>query len=147
MHFLTYRTGELWKWAVGTARVEPMGRMHPDDRDLYLYNLHLGPDGRHVFCLGACHKREDKGLYAMDLAGGRRTRLLSLNDILDVELAGKMIADIAHVDFTDVGGLTGDDGAMYCGFTAGISDQDANAGGITTVALCRLRVVPIDRPR
>jgi hypothetical protein len=140
LYFQRYRTGSMFRLELDGPRVECLGRLHPEGKDLYMYNVHLNAAEDRLYCLGATEKTEDKGFYCLDPKTGRRAKFFSLDDILAEELAGNMTAKQAHVDFTDYGGVTGDDGSFYCGFTAGLRDQDANAGGVTVVSLLRFKV-------
>jgi hypothetical protein len=140
IYFLSYVRGQAFAWTVGSDKIEPLGRMHPEGRDLYLYNLHLNKAGTKLYSIGATSKRTDKGFYMLDVRAKKSHKLFAIDEIIEHELDGKVRSKFAYVDFTGYGGVTGDDGTMYAGFHGGGKDQDRDPGGQNLVALVAIRV-------
>jgi hypothetical protein len=139
LHFPSHVQGNLFCWRVGASTIEPLGKLHPDGKPVYLHSLHLNAAEDRLYSLGAGGKRTDKGVYVYDLRSGKRNRLFPLDGIIAHELAGQVRSE-PFVDFTDCGGVTGDDGAMYFGFTGGGADQDLDPDGESIVALVAVRI-------
>ncbi len=138
LYFVSHVQGNLFRWTVGSPTIEPLGKLHPDRRPVYLHSIHLNAAETRLYGMGGTGKKTDKGFYVYDLVRRRSHKLFSLDAILAHELAGHFDGDV-YVDFGDYGGVTGDDGTMYFGFFGGDADQDQDPGGKTVVALVAVR--------